>query len=441
MEELSSEAEPGCRGEARRGSKHAWRRDRLLRLLLVLVLAPCYARGLASDAIGFGDETYWTAQGWKAAQLLFVRHDLTHAFWTFGRDAKVLSETELPFFLMPPTRVPKLGLILIGTSVLLLDAPEPRPRPYDFFRSVAWNREHGRLPPLATLVAARLPSAILGVVGALFLFSVLRGLLPPGWAFAGALLFALNPLVYWFSRLATADVIANSFSIGAILLAIRACERPERWAPMLLAGVLACAAVSSKLNAGILAPVLGAAFLIEAWRRRMPGLLLRAAISAALAAALFVGLNPTLYSDPLGGLLSMLRVGSEFVELRMLSSIVPLDSISSRVQAAQEMLLGGIGVVRSRLGVPADIVLLPLGLGLLVWRARSRVAARVVLLWLVAALAAVSLWTPMRFERYYLPALAPIVVAECLAMALLLQAAIRGGSRALRAFGGPGERA
>ena len=437
MEQLASESDLGSRGDASRGSEDARhrRRDRLLRVLLVLVLAPCYARGLASDTISFGDETYWTAHGWKAAQLLFVRHDLDHPFWSFGRDARVLAETELPFFLMPPARVPKLGLLLIGSSVLLLDAPEPRPRQYEFFRSVAWNREHGRIPPLATLAAARLPSAILGIVGAVFLFSVMRKLLPPGWAFAGALLFALNPLVHWFSRLATTDVIANSFAIGAVLLAIRTCERPDRWPPVLLAGLLACAAVSSKLNAGLLAPVLGAAFLIEAWLRRMPGLLLRALASAALAVCLFVALNPTLYRDPWGGVLSMLAVGSEFGELRFLSPITLLDSLPSRIHAAREMLLGSFGMLGRRIGAPVDYVLLPLGMGLLVLRARTLPAARVVLLWLIAALAAVSLWPPMRFERYYLPAVAPIVVAECLALALLLDVSIRGGSRALRAFG------
>lgn len=407
-------------------------RDRWLRVLLVLVLAPCYARGIASDSIGFGDETYWTAHGWKAAQLLFVRRDLDHPFWSYGRDARVLEKTELPFFLMPPTRVPKLGLLLIGSSVLLLDAPEPRPRPYDHFRSVAWNREQGNLPPLATLLAARLPAVIFGIIGALFLYSLLRGLLAPGWAFAGALLFGLNPLIHWFSRLATTDVIASSFSIGAILFAVRACERPDRWAGVLLAGVLACAAVSSKLNAGILAPVLGAAFLIEAWLRRAPGLLLRAAVSAALAAFLFVALNPTLYDDPLGGALSMLRVGSEFGELKLMSSIVLLDSVGSRVRAACDVLLGGAGMLASHLRLPVDHVLLPVGFGLLAWRARTLPAARVLLLWLIAALAAVSLWTPMRFERYYIPAIAPIAVAECLALAFLLELAVRAGSRALR---------
>jgi hypothetical protein len=60
------------------------------------------------------------------------------------------------------------------------------------------------------------------------------------------------------------------------------------------------------------------------------------------------------------------------------------------------------------------------------WRARREPAARVLLLWLVAAVAAVSLWTPLRFERYYLPAVAPVVATECLALAFLLGAGLRG---------------
>jgi len=409
----------------------ASRRDRLLRVLLVLVLVPCYARELASDAITFGDEAYWTAHGWKAAHLLFVRRDLQHPFWSFGGDAQVLEPTELPFFLMPPSRVPKLGLLLIGSSVLLLDAPEPRPREYVFYQPPAWNREHGRLPPLATLAAARLPSAILGIVAAVCFFSLLRALLAPGWAFAGALLFALNPLVHWFSRLATLDAIAASFSIAAVLFAIRACERPDRWAPTLLAAGLACAAVSTKLNAGILAPVLATAFVLEAWLRRTLLPVIRGALAATLAALLFVALNPSLYGDPWRGVISMLQVGSELARIRLLFPTVSLESIPSRIAAARELLLGPFGMLSSWLGVRVDAGLLGLGVGLLAWRARREPAARVVLLWLVATLGAVSLWPPMRFERYYLPAVAPIAAAECLALSLLLRVAVRGGVRAL----------
>ncbi len=415
------------------------RRDRLLRVLLVLVLVPCYARGLASDAITFGDEAYWTAHGWKAAQLLFVQRDLEHPFWSFGRDAQVLERTQLPFFLMPPSRVPKLGLLLIGSSVLLLDAPEPRPREYVFYQSPAWNREHRRLPPLATLAAARLPSAVLGVVAAACFFSVLRALLSPGWAFAGALLFALNPLVHWFSRLATLDSIAASFSIGAVLFAIRACERPDRWAPTLLAAGLACAAVSTKLNAGVLAPVLATAFALEACLRRTLLPVIRGAIAATLAALLFVALNPSLYGDPWGGVISMLQVGSELERVRLIFPTVSLESIPSRIAAARELLLGSSGVL-GWLGARVDGGLLALGLGLLAWRARTEPAARVVLLWLVATLGAVSLWPPMRFERYYLPAVAPIAAAECLALSFLLGVAVQGGARALGSIGLPDRR-
>jgi 4-amino-4-deoxy-L-arabinose transferase-like glycosyltransferase len=392
----------------------------------VLVVAPCYARGLASDAITFGDETYWTAHAYTAAHLAFVRRDLANPFWTHGLGVRMLEETGLPLFLMPPSRVPKLGLLLIGSSMLLLDAPVPRPKNYDFYQTNEWNREQGRLPPLATLAAARLPSAILGTVAAVCFFQVLRSLVPSAAAFAGALLLALNPLVHWYARLATLDAIATSFTVAAILFTIRACERPERWAPLLLAALLACAAASSKLSAGMLAPVMGTAFLLEAWLRPAPRLLLRGALAGLLAALLFVALNPSLYAAPLAGLGSMLRVGSELSSVRLRDPNVVLADVPSRVAAAREWLFDGFGMLRPWLGLRLDGACFALGLGLLGWRARREAAARVVLLWLVATLAAVSLWTPLRFERYYLPALAPIAAAESVALAWLAQLAARG---------------
>jgi hypothetical protein len=425
VERLSSDAEAGAAPRAEAGRSRGCL-DRRLRVLLILLLAPCYLWELASDANTFGDETYWTAHGYTTAHLLLVRRDFANPFWTHSLDARMLEPTGLPLFLMPPSRVPKLGLFLIGSSVLLLDAPAPRPRQYLFYKTREWNREHERLPPLATLAAARLPSAILGIAAALCFFSVLRTLMSPAGAFAGALLFALNPLVHWYSRLATIDAIAASLSVVAILFAIRACARPERWAPLLLAGLFACAAVSSKLNAGLLAPVLAVALLLEAWLRRRPRLVMRGALAAVLAALLFVALNPSLYADPWSGTLSMLRVGSELADVRLLDPKIVLADVPSRIASAREHLLDSFGVFRPWLGVRVDAALLGFGLGVLAWRARREAAARVVLLWLVTALAVVTLWTPLRFERYYLPAVAPIVAAECLALAFLLEQGLRG---------------
>jgi hypothetical protein len=107
------------------------------------------------------------------------------------------------------------------------------------------------------------------------------------------------------------------------------------------------------------------------------------------------------------------------------------------VAAARSLLLGPFAMLTPRLGVRIDGALLALGLGVLVWRARREPAARVLLLWLAAALAAVCLWTPLRFERYYLPAVAPIVAAECVALAWLAGGAGRG-LRALVARAGRG---
>jgi hypothetical protein len=434
LERLASQREAGGRDDASRTDPGGpGRRQRLLRLLLVLILVPCYARQLASDAITFGDETYWTAHAYTATHLLLVRRDLSNPFWTHGLEARVQEPTGLPLFLMPPSRVPKLGLFLIGSSVLLLDAPPPRPKNYDFYQTNQWNREHGRLPPLATLAAARLPSAMLSVVAAVGLFSVLCTLTPPGVAFAGALLFALNPLVDWYARLATLDMIAVSFSILAIGFTIRSCQQPERWAPLLLAALFACAAASSKLNAALLVPVLGAALLLEAWLGRAPRLVVRGAVAGLLAALLFVALNPSLYAHPWGGLVSTLRVGSELSNVRLRDPSVVLADLPSRIESAREMLFDGYAMLRRWLGLRVDPALFAIGLGVLAWRARREAAARVVLLWLIVSLAAVALWTPLRFERYYLPALPVIAAAECLALGLLL----RWGVRAWRRLGLP----
>ncbi len=414
----------------------------MLRTLLVLMLVPSYVDGITSDRIAHGDETYWTAHGWKTFSLLFVRRELDHPYWTYGLDAPVLAKNELPFFLMPPTRVPKLGLGLIGASVHAFGVPQPRFRKYEYFESVEWNRQKERLPPHATLTAARLPAAVLGIAAALCFFSLLRVLLAPGWAFAGALLLGLNPLVHLFCRRAMADAIAYAFSVAAVLWTIRACQPPDRWARYLVTGVLACAAVSSKLSAGILLPIVGGAFALESALRRTLRPLALGAAAGALAAFLFVAWNPSLYGDPVAGVLSMWGVGNEISTLQRVIPIFALETVSVRIAAAHDLLLGDFGVLASHLNLPVDHVLLALGVVLLARSARSSPAARVLLLWLAASIAAVSLWPPMRFDRYYLPAVAPVTAAECVALAFLFRLAAPRIARALRSLrrvpaGGP----
>jgi 4-amino-4-deoxy-L-arabinose transferase-like glycosyltransferase len=396
------------------------------------VLVPWYAAGLASDALTHGDEAYWIAAGWHTASLLLDERDVFAPEWQIGATASVLDlhhPTETA-----ATRNPKLGALLIGVSVRGLGAPPPPAwrRDYGFGHDPEWNRSRGLLPARATLLAGRLPVALASLLAALALFQILRAQMAPGLAFAGALLVATSPLVLLLCRRAMLDGPAWAFTIGAIACTIRACRTPARLAPVLGAGVLACAAASSKLNAGILLPILALAFLLEAVRRRSAAPLAHAAVAGTVSALLFLALNPTLYVAPVEGVVSMLRIGSELGSLGATFVGMGLPTVASRIDAAHELLLVENGVIGSRVPLPLDAPLLAFGTLLLAARARRRTAARVVLIWLVVAVVAVCVWPPVRWDRYFLPALAPIGVAECVALAAIATALARAAARAAR---------
>ncbi|MGH0029128.1 MAG: ArnT family glycosyltransferase [Myxococcota bacterium] len=388
---------------------------RALGVLLAVILLPLYLTGLDADGITHGDEAYWIQAGARSAARV-AAGDLRSPDWQTGAMASVLDvdhPTETA-----ATRNPKLGALLIGAGVRLADAPLPArwSRDYGFGRSVEWNRRNGFLPARETLRAGRLPVALLGVAGAVALYALLCGVVHRGWAFAVALLYATSPLVWTAARRAMLDGPALAFSLGAVLAAAAVCRAPRRLAPMLAAGLLCGAALASKLNAAVLVPVLVLAFGLEAVRRRDPRLLGRAALAGVLALAVFVGTNPTLYVAPVEGMLSMLRIGGEVGGLGRIFPGVSLPTLASRVEAAARFLLVDGGVVGGRLGVPVDLLLLPAGAVLLVRRARGDATARLCALWLVCGVTAVCVWPPVRWDRYFLPALPPIAVAEALAL-------------------------
>jgi hypothetical protein len=405
---------------------------------MLAVLIPWYAAGLASDALTHGDEAYWISAGWHAVSLLLDERDVFAPGWHIGATASVLDldhPTETA-----ATRNPKLGALLIGASVRGLGAPPPPPwrRDYAFGRDPDWNRSRGLLPGRATLLAGRLPVALASALAALALFGILRAQMAPGLAFAGALLIATSPLVLLLCRRAMLDGPAYAFTIGAVAWTIRACRDPARLSPALAAGLFAGAAASCKLNAGILAPILALAFAVEALRRRSPAPLLQGALAGAGSALVFLALNPTLYVAPLDGLVSMLRIGSELGSLGATFPGVALPTVASRIGAAHAFLLGEGGVLGSRVSVPVDAPLLALAELLLAARARHRISARVVLIWLGVAVAAVCVWPPVRWDRYFLPALAPIGVAEWVAVSAIATALARPVLGAARREAFPG---
>jgi hypothetical protein len=130
-------------------------------------------------------------------------------------------------------------------------------------------------------------------------------------------------------------------------------------------------------------------------------------------------------------MLSMLRIGSEIGGLGDHFGNAALPTLGSRVVAAYRLLLVEHGVFASRLSLPLDALLLAVGAGILAVRSLRQEAARVLLLWLGIAVLAVCVWPPVLWDRYFLPAMAPIVAAEVLALAVAVPALMRRVGRFL----------
>lgn len=406
----------------------AGRRERLTRILrrvLVALLVPIYAYGLASDEQTHGDETYWAAAGWHATSLVFVERDFSAASWSRGTGVPILTRDKDKA--AAANRNPKLGMFLLGAPMLLTGVPKPRWTPYQFGRSPEWNRDQGSLPSTATLLAARLPVAALGVAAGLWMFSLFATLLHPAVAAAGALLVAVNPLVYLVCRRAMLDGPAYAFSVGAILAAIYACRDRNRdpIQSMIWLAAATCAAISCKLNAGVLIPILAIAFCVEAARAKSPQPLYRLLGAGVAALLVFVALNPTLYSAPIAGLRAMLNLGGELSRLEQLFPKDALPTLASRAAATSDILLSKYGLFSATLGHPIDAILVVAGTLALGSRASTSVTARILLIWLAVGVVAVVWWPPVRWDRYFLPALPPVLAVEFAGSALLATALFR----------------
>ena len=397
---------------------------RVFSWLLVAAVVPLYWSGLASDEQTHGDETYWSAAGWRATRLLFVERNPGAAYWTRGTSVHILTRDKARE--AAANRNPKFATFLLGAAMLASGVPEPPWQSYEFGRTPQWNRAQGRLPSRVTLLAARLPVAALGVMASLWMYSILCHLLRPGPAALGALLVAANPLVILVSQRAMLDGPAYAFSVAAVLAAMRACREGRRvhfW-PMCGLAAATCAALSSKPNAGVLIPVLGLVFAVESLRSRSALPVLRLLAAGVAAFALFVLMNPTLYGAPLSGLRDMLSLGGELSRLERMFPQEGLPTLASGVLAAADVLLFEFGTFSAIAGLPLDAVLLTVGVVVLALRWPTSAAARVLLIWLAVGVIAVALWPPVRWNRYYLPGLPPVVAVEYVGTVLLLRGAL-----------------
>ena len=390
-------------------------------LWLTLLAAYCVA-GL-SLATFHGDE----------AMHIYTSHDYVTAF-VDGQPGRLI--TRPPY---EPDSDAHLRLLngsvmryAIGLSWRLAGLSErelPPPPGWDWPNSYAANLTNGYRPSPAMLAAARRPSA-------LFLAASVATMFGLGWRVGGRRvayltsgLYAVNPVVLLSGRRAMTEAALLCFGLATVLVAATISCRdalaertPLRWWAAL--GVLGGLALASK-HSGVVFVAAAAGWLLLDSRRGFGVTTGRMTLSLALALAVFVGLSPALWSSPFA------RIRDLVVERRLLvARQVALDPLAPTdlgeravalwtepfIAPTQHIDLGAwdrdpafmAEVIHYRasvlsglpfgtvLGVPLTVLA---GWGVVV-AVRRRQWGMVV--WLAVS-AAITLLTPLPWQRYALP--------------------------------------
>jgi hypothetical protein len=348
----------------------------------------------------------------------------------------------------PALDLPPLPKYLIG--VALLSGGEPLPG-----RGAArlwYANTSARFETAETLTRARRPSVILGALGCVAIFVLGTLARDRRVGLAAAVLLAVNPLYRLHARRAMADVPAEALVLATAAVGLWAWQATLagrrsvlfRLAAVVGAGVLGGLAVLAKLNGGLGLMILASWGLLAmslpgvAVRRRVEALA-APAVAGAVAFGTFVGLNPMLTAHPARPSATMLvhladqgiwqRVG-EVIGHRVLVSRegqaqFPHNALVTPVEKVDTVAVQGFGRFgpfgpphsdsTRRIDWPQDwggLIWGPwVGVGL-IWglaagwrqhRSDEPPTAWAVAVHALVALATVTAFIPLAWDRYYLP--------------------------------------
>jgi len=362
---------------------------------------------------------------------------------------------------------------LIGISLQAIGEPRPGPE-----AARAWYRDtHSRFGPSRMLTASRVPSILLAAIGCVALAAIGTAAFDLRTGVAAGVLLAANPLYGLHAHRAMSESPCEAFLMIALLLGLlgwkRAYEGRGGW-PLyaLLAGAGAATGLSvlAKFN-GLLALMTMAAWVALAWA--FPGVLrgawirhrLATALAAVVAWGVFLALNPFMTARPNpplsedAGRIAELNAWGRFrlmIDHRRNMSrgqqvAFPHNALMRPGDRAAVVAVQGFGRFgpfgprksdsTRRFDMAQDwgaFLWLPMGLAglgyaLVVGRLQVREGraptAWAAATWAVVALAVVTLYLPMAWDRYQLPIQAPF--------ALLASSALFGIWDAIRLLAAP----
>lgn len=365
----------------------------LLAFAAIAVTLLAYLPSLSSYDHFHRDEANWISISQFTFRAFVVDRDFQHQYWslplnTFG------------------CYNPHIAKLLIGASLWIHGEGEYGGLVrWNGGRDLEWHIEKGIAPTTHELHAGRLPVVLLtaGTAALLVLLTTMMRRNASG-AIGAAIavaIFLSHPVIREGGRRAMVDVPAAAFSLAALVLAVMARTRllagsgAKGLLPGVGAAVCAGLAAGSKLNAGLIVIVLGLIALITFFAKRNRFTFTNLILIALLPLVFFVGHNPFLWNSPFEGIRIMLDFGKIVSERVDKYPDVALTTWSARVAAFYKMLFP----------LPLLAWLTVASLIPLFRRWRDNLP---VILWAVVIPLGVLYWTPLAWERYYIPAV-PVI--------------------------------
>lgn len=321
-----------------------------------------------------------------------------------------------------------------------------------------YNRQNGALPPDDLLMVTRLASALLMAAGVVVIFGIGRMMAGRGAAYAMSALYALHPVLLLNGRRSMLEGSLMLFSLLTVLAALAwlRAEGRARWAWSLVLGLSAGMAVASK-HPGVFTVlsvfITCSLYTLSACRHDRSTLtqcLGGLALAGVTALLVFYALNPAWWGDPLRVLSQALTLRARLLDEQtaafgayesVFAQVAGFAAqaitgapqyyeapdwaayIADQIAAYEAMPLTGLWLGES---LPGRLLLMVLWVAGAIWWARQHDASTRWLLagWLVGVGLLTALLTPLDWQRYYLPALLPLVTLAGLGMAPLLTALI-----------------
>jgi hypothetical protein len=365
---------------------------------------------------------------------LFLQHDVGRSEWASNHWTRT----------QPPLTRYIIGAWLTASGRDLETLNQPYVSTASSFEV---NRRKGRVPDDDVLALARQPMVVLGAGAVTAIFAITALLAGPIAGLVAAALALSSPFLRYTFVHAWAEAPLACFMLLAAWLAAfgpRRIADGQRWLwPAVGLGVALGLASASKLTGlvGVAAVLAGAALLgLVVWRRgtraAMGSLAGWSALSAVVALAIFVVVNPYLWRGPASGLLGMLEERRD--EMAFQQEQWPEFAV---LTVQERPWLTAVGSTRVGPWAEFPLVAVPFGLvfgviGLIGvmrrdWRRSAPLsglaASSMLVVWLVMYTAAILAGLGLSYPRYFLPAcllLLPFVAAGLTLVASYLVALV-----------------